>query len=92
MSAKSSRPPARASQRPPAGGGGVTPSQGQEYQVDIGRVIQRYRQELAQASEGRIVAQAAQDQLLEENTALQARIAELEAAQVPSTTEAEPAA
>jgi hypothetical protein len=85
MSAKSSRPSARASQAPTDGNGQ------QGYQVDIARVIQRYRDLLAQANEGRIIAEAGQEQALEENGALRARIAELEA-QIPSADEEQPAA
>lgn len=54
-------------------------AQPQEMQVDAGRVLQRYRDALARSTEQAMIAQAAQDQLLEENGALRARIAELEA-------------
>lgn len=56
----------------------VLPPVGQQ-QVDISRVLQRYRDSLAQAQESAIIAQAGQEQALEDNGALRARIAELEA-------------
>lgn len=68
---------ARRAEPVPAVEPGALPPAGQQ-QVDVGRVIQRYRDMLAQAQETAIIAQAGQEQALEENGALRARIAELE--------------
>lgn len=70
----------RASDRPPHGGGGVTPlvPQQEGRQVDIARVVGAYRERLANAEQESIVAQAALEQAEAENAELQARIAELE--------------
>jgi hypothetical protein len=78
MSAKSSRP------APSVPTGGMQPT---GVQVDIGRVLQRYRDALGQATERAMIAEAGQEQLLEENGSLRARIAELEAQVAAPTAE-----
>lgn len=59
-----------------------------DLQVDVNRVLTIYSDRLAQATQSQIIAEAAKDQVLEENGALRARIAELEAAvSVPDANE-----
>lgn len=62
-----------------------------QQQVDIGRVLTRYRENLAEATQQAIIAQAGQDQALEENSALRARIAELESQAVSDAQDADEA-